>query len=146
VMASINQSIPPSMPHFSQAVCLPSFGSMSEYFRQCRFIPEVREPELSRPPANALNDTRTLVITSSLMGADKKQVFFYCVPDIEKVQSHFWDGASGLLCRPPKGTASIERACCQRHRDEAKKNATQENLKRAARNLSRERRRVYWPR
>ena len=33
VMASINQSIPLSMPHSSLAVCLPSFGTVSEHFQ-----------------------------------------------------------------------------------------------------------------
>jgi hypothetical protein len=46
---------------------------------------------------------------------------FFCVPDVQGVQAHYWDGVSGLLCRPPKGEVPAERALCQRHRSEAEK-------------------------
>ena len=52
------------------------------------------------------------------MGKDKA-VVFYCAPDEQNVQAHFWDGATGLLCRPPIGSVSTERAKCPRHVAEA---------------------------
>jgi hypothetical protein len=53
------------------------------------------------------------------MQKDKPAVIFYCVPDEMNVQAHFWDGASGLLCRPPKGSVSTERGKCPRHQAES---------------------------
>jgi len=52
---------------------------------------------------------------------DKEEVVFYCVPDELGAQSHFWNGESGLLCRPPKGAVAVGRARCSRHRAEAEK-------------------------
>jgi hypothetical protein len=57
------------------------------------------------------------------MASDKADVVFYCVPDDLGAQAHFWDGKSGLLCRPPKGTVSVERVRCARHREEADRKA-----------------------
>jgi len=47
-----------------------------------------------------------------------KATIFYCVPPELGAQAHFWDSQSGFQCRPPKGTVTVERACCPHHRDE----------------------------
>jgi len=51
------------------------------------------------------------------MTRDKATVL-YCVPAELGAQAHFWDSVSGFGCRPPKGTVTVERACCPRHREE----------------------------
>jgi len=51
------------------------------------------------------------------MNRNKAKIFF-CVPDALGAQAHYWDGESGLLCRPPKGMVSVERVRCRRHREE----------------------------
>jgi hypothetical protein len=58
--------------------------------------------------------------TLPMMKHDQAEVF-YCVPDKMGAQAHFWDGDSGLLCRPPKGAAPAKRARCRRHLAEAEK-------------------------
>jgi hypothetical protein len=58
------------------------------------------------------------------MAGDKDRVIFYCVPDDIGAQAHFWDGETGFLCRPPKGSVQVERVCCSQHHHVAdKKNA-----------------------
>jgi hypothetical protein len=54
------------------------------------------------------------------MNRNKAKVFF-CVPDALGAQAHYWEGESGLLCRPPKGMVSVERARCRRHREETER-------------------------
>jgi len=57
------------------------------------------------------------------MTRHKEELVFYCVPDDLGAQAQFWEGNSGLLCRPPKGAIQAERARCSRHQREADERA-----------------------
>lgn len=80
-----------------------------------------RDEQAATIGAESYSSGATLGRDTLAMMKHDQTMFFYCVPDELGAQAHFWNGESGLLCRPPKGTVAVERARCPRHLVEAEK-------------------------